>query len=131
MLTRSYKLIFGNTGKPAEMRYTPQGTAVCTFSLATDASSKKGDKQTVWSDCEAWGAMAETLSGLLTEKGLPVFVFGREVKETWNDKSTGEVRSKTKYKVIEYIVLTKKADGSTEAVSGGEDEEEIIPVADE
>jgi single-strand DNA-binding protein len=82
-------IIIGNLGRDPELRYTPQGLAVCNFSVAT--SEKKKDKSgelqevTTWFRVTLWNRQAETASKYLT-KGSPVYVEGRLRVEEWNDK---------------------------------------------
>lgn len=82
-------IIVGNLGRDPELRYTPQGTAVCNFSVAT--SEKKKDKsgemqdQTTWFRVTLWNKQAETASKYLT-KGSPIYVEGRLRIEEWSDR---------------------------------------------
>lgn len=72
--------IIGNLGRDPEMRYTPSGTAVTDFSVATNRkwTNKDGTpgEETVWFRCSAWGKTAETVNQYLT-KGRQVYVEGR------------------------------------------------------
>jgi len=66
--------LLGNTGRDPEMTYTPDGTAVCKFSIAV--SKKVKDKEeTTWYNCTAWRNLAEMLSTHL-KRGQMVFVQG-------------------------------------------------------
>ena len=82
-------IVVGNLGRDPELRYTPQGTAVCSFSLAT--SEKRRDKAgefqeiTTWFRVTTWGKQAETASKYLT-KGRPVYIEGRLRIEEWTDR---------------------------------------------
>jgi single-strand DNA-binding protein len=82
-------IIVGNLGRDPEMRYTPQGTAVCTFSIASNERRKTsaGDQQdtTTWFRVTVWGKQAETVSKYLS-KGRSVYVEGRLHIEDWTDK---------------------------------------------
>ncbi len=92
--------IFGNLGKEPEMRYTPTGKAVTTFSVAVNESwnGTDGEKQerTEWFNCEAWGKNAETLNEYL-RKGSRVFLEGRIQTDKWE---TGEGEKHTRIKLI-------------------------------
>jgi single-strand DNA-binding protein len=71
--------IIGNLGKDPEMRYTPSGQAVTSFSVASSRSySKNGEtvKETIWFRCEAWGKVAEVANQYL-HKGSKVLIIGR------------------------------------------------------
>jgi single-strand DNA-binding protein len=82
-------IVVGNLGRDPEMRYTPQGTPVCTFSMASNERRKTsaGEPQdmTTWFRVTVWGKQAETVSKYLT-KGRSVYVEGRLHVEEWTDK---------------------------------------------
>lgn len=82
-------ILVGNLGRDPELRYTPQGTAVCNFSVATNEKKrdKAGDLQdvTTWFRVTLWNKQAETASKYLT-KGSPIYVEGRLRIEEWQDK---------------------------------------------
>lgn len=82
-------ILIGNLGRDPELRYTPSGAAVCTFSIAT--SEKWRDKQTNelkestnWHNIVLWGKQAETAKQYLT-KGSPVYIEGRIQTRSWDD----------------------------------------------
>lgn len=82
-------ILVGNLGRDPELRYTPQGTPVCSFTLATNEKRKDraGESQdvTTWFRVTLWGRQAETASQYLS-KGRPVYVEGRLRVEEWTDK---------------------------------------------
>jgi single-strand DNA-binding protein len=82
-------IVVGNLGRDPELRYTPQGTALCTFSIASNERRKSntGEQQdvTTWFRVTVWGRQAETAAQYLT-KGKSVFVEGRLHVEEWTDK---------------------------------------------
>ncbi len=82
-------IVVGNLGRDPEMRYTPQGTAVCSFTMATNErrKDKSGEQQdvTTWFKVTVWGKQAETVSKYLT-KGRRVYVEGRLHVEEWTDR---------------------------------------------
>lgn len=81
--------IVGNLGKDPELSYTPQGNAVCHFSVATN--EKKRDKSgeladvTTWFRITLWGKQAENASKYLS-KGSPIYIEGRLRVEEWQDR---------------------------------------------
>jgi single-strand DNA-binding protein len=81
--------VVGNLGRDPELRYTPQGTAVCNFSIATNEKKrdKAGEMQdvTTWFRVTLWGKQAENASKYLT-KGSPVYIEGRLRIEEWTDR---------------------------------------------
>jgi single-strand DNA-binding protein len=88
-------IIVGNVGKDPEMRYTPSGQAVTSFSVATNrqytASSGEQVKETIWFRISAWGKQAEVCNQYL-RKGSKVLIEGRLTP----DKNTGGPRVWTK-----------------------------------
>lgn len=85
--------ILGNTGRDVELRYTPQGTAVANFSVASNSvrSTAQGKvKKTDWYNVSAFGKQAETLARHL-KKGSQILVRGKLSFNPWLDRS-GEAR---------------------------------------
>ena len=82
-------IVVGNLGRDPEMRFTPQGTPVCTFTVATNErrKDKAGETQdiTTWFRVTVWGKQAETVSKYLS-KGRQVYVEGRLHIEEWTDR---------------------------------------------
>ncbi len=82
-------ILVGNLGRDPELRYTPQGTPVCSFTMATNErrKDKSGEfqDQTTWFRVTLWGRQAETASQYLT-KGRPVYIEGRIRIEEWTDR---------------------------------------------
>jgi len=82
-------IIVGNLGRDPELRYTPQGVAVCSFTMATN--EKRRDKSgemadvTTWFKITLWRQQAENASKYLT-KGSPVYIEGRLRIEEWTDR---------------------------------------------
>ena len=82
-------ILVGNLGRDPELRYTSQGTPVCSFTMATNErkKDKAGEFQdlTTWFRVSLWGRQAETASQYLT-KGRPVYIEGRLRVEDWTDR---------------------------------------------
>ena len=82
-------ILLGNLGKDPDLRYTPSGKAVATFSLATSErwTSQDGQKQenTTWHNIVAWGKQAETMKEYLS-KGRQVYIEGRIANRSYDDK---------------------------------------------
>jgi len=82
-------IIVGNLGRDPELRYTPQGTAVCNFSVATTEKrrDKSGDFQdvTTWFRVTLWEKKAEVAAKYL-QKGKPVYIEGRLKIDEWTDR---------------------------------------------
>ena len=90
-------MLMGNLTRDPEIRYTPKGTAVAEIGLAINRyfSGESGDKreETTFVDVTLWGRTAEIASEYL-KKGRPVFIEGRLQLDTWEDKQSGQKRSK-------------------------------------
>ena len=82
-------IIVGNLGRDPELRYTPQGDAVCNFSVAVNDKrrDKTGELQdsTTWFRVTLWRRQAENASKYLT-KGSPIYIEGRLKVEEWTDR---------------------------------------------
>ena len=110
-------MIIGNLTRDPEIKYTPKGTAIADIGLAvnrnytTDSGEKR--EEVTFIDVTLWGRVAEIV-GEYCKKGRPLFVEGRLQLDTWDDKATGQKRSKLKV-VGENIQLL----GSREGGSGG------------
>ena len=82
-------ILVGNLGRDPELRYTPQGTPVCSFTMATNErrKDKTGEMQdlTTWFRVTLWGRQAETASQYLT-KGKSVYIEGRLRVDEWIDR---------------------------------------------
>ena len=91
-------ILIGNLGRDPEVRYTPSGTAVANFSLATSENwtNKDGEKQsrTEWHRIEAWGRLGETCGEYLS-KGSQVYIEGSIRTDEWEDQE-GNKRQTTK-----------------------------------
>jgi len=92
-------LLLGNLTRDPEVRYTPKGSAVCDLGIAvnrsytTDAGEKR--EEATFVDVTLWGRTAE-VAGEYLKKGRPVFIEGRLQLDSWDDKQTGQKRSKLK-----------------------------------
>jgi single-strand DNA-binding protein len=90
-------LLIGNLTRDPEVRYTPKGTAVTEIGLAVNRiySGEDGEKkeETTFVDVTLWARQAE-IAGQYLKKGRPVFIEGRLQLDTWDDKQTGQKRSK-------------------------------------
>jgi single-strand DNA-binding protein len=90
-------LLMGNLTRDPEMRYTPSGMALCRLGLAVnrvfnDKNNQRREEVT-FVDIDVWGRQAEIAQQYLS-KGRPVFVEGRLKLDQWDDKQTGQKRSK-------------------------------------
>ncbi|GAB4311063.1 MAG: single-stranded DNA-binding protein [Phototrophicales bacterium] len=100
-------MIIGQVGREPEMRYTPSGRPVTSFSVATSRSwtSAEGERreETEWFNVVAWGNLAEICKNHLT-KGQQVYVEGRLQTRGWEDE-TGKKHFRTELVTNEMILL--------------------------
>lgn len=109
-------MLIGNTGKDPEVRYTPNNTAVASFSMATTDSWKdqSGNLQekTEWHNLVVWGKLAEVCQEIV-KKGTRIYIEGRLQTRSWEDKDKIK-RYTTEIVVNELIVLSSKQSGGDE-----------------
>jgi len=116
-------MIIGRLGADVEMRYTANGTAVSTFSVATDHKWKNAagelQEQTEWFRVVAWARLAELCAQYL-HKGRQVYVEGRMQTRSWEDQQ-GQKRYSTELVAQEVKFLGSRQDGGGQrpAAAGG------------
>lgn len=90
-------ILMGNLTRDPELRYTPNGTAVAKLGLAVNrrwrADNGENREETSFIDVDAFSKAAETM-GQYLKKGQPVLIEGRLRQDSWEDKQTGQKRSK-------------------------------------
>jgi single-strand DNA-binding protein len=100
--------LLGNVGKDPEVKYTPQGTPVAKFSLATNErfKDKSGEWQdrTEWHNVVLWQRLAE-IAGEYVKKGNQVYIEGRLQTRSWDDKSSGQKKYMTEIVANELILI--------------------------
>jgi single-strand DNA-binding protein len=111
--------LIGNLTRDPELRYTPSGTAVCSFSIATnrnwttDSGEKKEEVE--FHRIVAWNKLAELCSQFLT-KGRKVFVEGRLTTRSWTAQD-GTQKQTTEIIINDMILLDNRRSGGEEAVT--------------
>lgn len=117
-------ILLGNVTRDPELKYTPKGTAVAQIGLAVNRvySNDQGEKveEVTFIDVELFGRTAEIANEYL-RKGRPVMFEGRLKLDTWDDKQTGQKRSKLKV-IGETMQLLGGRDGGGGGGGGGGDE---------
>ncbi len=120
-------MIIGRLGRDPEMRYTPSGRPVTTFSVATSRSWNTSDgerhTETEWFNVVAWGSLAEICKQYLT-KGQQVYVEGRLQTRHWDDQE-GNKHVSTEIVANEMIILGERRETSDLApeIEAGEEDE--------
>ena len=103
-------ILIGNLTRDPELRYTPAGTAVCTFGLATNrqCTTQTGEskEETEFHRIVSWNKLAELCSQLLS-KGRKVYVEGRLATRTWTGQD-GAQRTTTEIVIDDMIILDSK-----------------------
>ena len=114
-------MLIGNLTRDPEIKYTPKGTAIADIGLAVNRtySTDSGEKreEVTFIDVTLWGRVAEIV-GEYCKKGRPLFVEGRLQLDSWDDKTTGQKRSKLKV-VGENIQLLGSREGGAGGSGGG------------
>jgi single-strand DNA-binding protein len=90
-------ILAGNLTRDPELRYTPKGTAIAKFTLAINRTWKnetgESKEEVTFVDIDAFGKQAETIAQYL-KKGSPLLMEGRLRLDQWDDKQTGQKRSR-------------------------------------
>ncbi len=107
-------ILVGNLGRDPELRSTPSGQPVASFSLATTRRwrDKAGQRQeqTEWHNIVVWGKQAEIAGQYLT-KGKQIFLEGRLQTRSWDDKQSGEKKYRTEIVCDNFQMLGTKGGG--------------------
>jgi single-strand DNA-binding protein len=107
-------LLIGNLTRDPDLRYTPKGTAVTEIGLAVNRvyTGEDGERkeETTFVDVTLWARLAE-IAGQYLKKGRPVFVEGRLQLDTWDDKQTGQKRSKLRVVAENIQLLGSRQEG--------------------
>ncbi len=119
-------MLIGNLTRDPEIKYTPKGLAIADISLAinrTTTNEATGEKrdETTYVDVTLWGRLAEIAKEYLF-KGKPAYIEGRLTLDTWDDKTTGQKRSKLKVTGESMQLLGARgenADGSSSSGGSG------------
>ena len=90
-------ILLGNLTRDPEVRYTPKGSAVCDLGVAVNRqyTLESGEKreEVTFVDVVLWARLAE-IAGEYLKKGRPIFIEGRLQMDSWEDKQTGQKRTK-------------------------------------
>jgi len=105
-------ILVGNLGRDPELRYTAQGTPVCSFSMATNERRKDRNgemqDQTTWFRITLWNRLAETASQYL-QKGKQVYIEGRLRVEEYTDRD-GKLRTALEVSATEMHFIGSRHD---------------------
>jgi single-strand DNA-binding protein len=122
-------MIIGRLGRDPEMRYTPSGRPVTTFSVATSRTWNTSDgerrTETEWFNVVAWGSLAEICKQYLTKNRL-IYVEGRLQSRHWED-ADGNKHYSTEIVANEMIMLDEKRETNNESPEEETIEEDEYP----
>jgi single-strand DNA-binding protein len=122
-------MIIGNVGRDPEMRYTPSGSAVTSFSVAVSRRWTTPDNQTrdetEWFNIVAWDKLAETCNQLIT-KGRKVYIEGRLQTRSW-DGQDGQKRYRTEVIAATMLLLDSRPQGTGTREEAGFPADEMEP----
>lgn len=111
-------ILLGNLTRDPEMRTTSGGQSVTSFSLAVNRTwrGQDGSQQVSVSyiDCVAWAKLGEVIAQYLS-KGRPLLVSGRLEQRSWEDKDSGQKRSKIEVIVEDFSFVDSRGDSSNAA----------------
>lgn len=126
-------MIIGHLGRDPEMRYTPSGRPVTTFSVAVSRSWNTADgerhTETEWFNVVAWGNLAEICKQYLN-KGQQVFIEGRLQTRRWDDKE-GQKRTSVEVVANEMMMLGERRDSSNQSQDSESENQTSDTVQDE
>lgn len=112
----SKAIIMGNLTRDPEVRTTSSGASVTSFSVAVNRTYRDNSGNNVdqvsYIDCSAWGKTGETV-GKYAKKGSGVLVSGRLDQRSWDDKNTGQKRSRVEIFVEDFTFLPRGGEGSS------------------
>jgi single-strand DNA-binding protein len=126
-------MVIGHLGRDPEMRYTPSGRPVTTFTIAVSRSWNTADGErrtdTEWFNIVAWGNLAEICKQYLY-KGQQIYIEGRLQTRRWEDKE-GQKHTSVEVVANEMMMLGERRDNSNQSQESGQAEEPSEPIADE
>ena len=117
-------ILLGNLTRDPEVRYTPKGSAVCDLGIAVNRqyTLDSGEKreEVTFVDVVLWSRLAE-IAGEYLKKGRPIFIEGRLQLDTWDDKQSGQKRSKLRVIGETMQLLGGRPPGAGGGSEGGEE----------
>ncbi len=116
----SKAIVAGNVTRDPEMRATPSGAQACNFTIAVNRVFRGSDgnqqEQTSFIDCVAWGKSGETIAQYV-RKGSALIVSGRIEQRSWEDKTSGQRRSRVEI-IVDDFSFVGGGDGAGRSAGG-------------
>ncbi len=116
-------MVIGNLTRDPELRYTPKGSAVTDLGIAVNRTYRVDEEtreETTFIDVTFWGRQAEVLNQYM-KKGRPIYIEGRLQLDTWDDKTSGQKRSKLRVVGENFQFLGGRDEGGGASASRGDD----------
>ena len=114
-------ILVGNVGKDPEIRATPSGVKVASFTLATSDNQKDAQgnwqEHTEWHNLKTFNRTAETVEKYV-KKGSKIYVEGKITTNSWEDKETKQKRYRTEIIVFDLMLLSGREDGAGAGAGG-------------
>jgi single-strand DNA-binding protein len=126
-------ILLGNLTRDPEVRYTPNGSAVASFALAVNRKYKQGDEmkeEVSYIDIVVFGKQAENC-GQYLNKGDAALIEGRLQQRRWDDKETGQKRSKVEVAAQSVTFMPKRQSAGGQVGGQGHAEPMPEPAVDE
>lgn len=118
----SKAIVAGNITRDPEMRTTGSGSQVCSFAIAVNRSFKDSSgnqqDQVSYLDCVAWGKSAEIICQYV-HKGSALLVSGRLEQRSWEDKNSGQKRSRTEIVIEDFSFIGNNGGGGNYSSNRG------------
>lgn len=111
-------ILVGNVGKDPEVKYSPSGSAIAKFSVATNERFKdrngEWQERVEWHSIVAWQRLAEIV-GEFVATGSKVYIEGKLQTSSWEDRQSGQTRYRTEVVARELVLLGSRGNGTTES----------------
>lgn len=111
-------ILVGNVGKDPEVKYSPSGTPIAKFSLATNEKYKdrsdEWQERTEWHNIVAWQRLAEIV-GEYVKKGAKLYIEGKLQTSSWEDGESGTKKYRTEIVARDLVLLGSQENGSASA----------------
>lgn len=123
-------ILVGHVGKDPEVKYTPSGTPLATFSIATNEKYKdrggEWQERVEWHNIIAWQRLAEIV-GEYAAKGSKLYIEGKLQTSSWEDRQSGGKKYRTEIVAREIVLLGAAPNGDGEPGSGNTAQREHAP----
>jgi single-strand DNA-binding protein len=111
-------ILVGNVGKDPEVKYSPSGTPIAKFSLATNERFKdrsgEWQERVEWHSIVAWQRLAEIV-GEFVVTGSKVYIEGKLQTSSWEDRQSGQTRYRTEIVARDLVLLSSRGNGTVDS----------------